>query len=320
MASPEAAELQQREKQKWRRIRLSRNLTGKQKVLVCVSTPLCKGQIIFHLFIRMENADSGGEGDESEAQGRSQMDQVVQEEDFYPFVNNLDEDDYKPMRDNNLLGNPGEGDGSDDASSSDSLLDWLMSLEPTENVTTGQREQPPRREVSQVNLPSDFRPSSEINANFHNRGPNAREAYTPSTRLPTGGNMKNGQRQVECPQSEPRFARPPRSEQSRTGALLEVPPTRGQKRERSRGPDHSRTRARFESTRSPAESRGELLPRLHHSASSPTFEQPVVRETERFSRTQHHETLRQQITARMPYKENLLQTQPVMVNLVTGDR
>ena len=108
MASPEAAELQQREKQKWRRIQLSRNLTGKQKVLVCVSTPLCKGQIIFHLFIRMENADSGGEGDESEAQGRSQMDQEVQEEDFYPFVSNLDEDDYKPMRDNDLLGNPGK--------------------------------------------------------------------------------------------------------------------------------------------------------------------------------------------------------------------
>lgn len=56
----------------------------------------------------MENADSGGEGDESEAQGRSQMDQEVQEEDFYPFVSNLDEDDYKPMRDNDLLGNPGK--------------------------------------------------------------------------------------------------------------------------------------------------------------------------------------------------------------------
>ncbi|KAM5315097.1 E3 ubiquitin-protein ligase RLIM-like [Glossophaga mutica] len=410
----------------------------------------------------MDNSDSGSEGNESEAQGRSQMDRAVPEEDFYPLVNNPSEDDNKPMRDNDLLGNPDAGDRLDDASSSDSLLDWLMSFEPTENVTTGQREQPPRREVSQVNLPSDFRSSSEINVDFHNRGSNAREAYTPSTRLPTGGNMKNSQRQVECPQSEPRFTRPPRSEPSRTGALLEAPPTRGQKRERSRSPDQSRTRARFESTplprslglhsqrpqhsssslrsgsvmdqlnsatrtenvtagqrehqrgrdvskfnphsdfrssseinvdfhnrgsnareaytpstrlptggnmknsqrqvecpqseprftrpprsepsrtgalleapptrgqkrersrspdqsrtrartesRPPVQSLGEPLPRLHHSVSSPTFEQPVVRETERFSRAQYRETLRQQITARE------LQTRVLLANSET---
>ncbi|XP_053516919.1 E3 ubiquitin-protein ligase RLIM-like [Artibeus jamaicensis] len=219
----------------------------------------------------MENSDSGSERDESEARNRSQMDQSVQEEDFYQFVNNLSKDDYKPMRDNDLLGDPGEelyrrhllskenllensdestdeGDRVDDASSSDSLLDWLMSFETTEHVTAGRREQPPRREVSQVNLLSDFRSISEINVNFPNECPNEKEEYTPSTRLPTGRNRKNSQRRVECPQAGPRFTRPPRSEQSRTRALLEVPPTRGQKRDRSRSPDHSRTRNRSEST------------------------------------------------------------------------
>ncbi|XP_028389396.1 E3 ubiquitin-protein ligase RLIM-like [Phyllostomus discolor] len=158
--------------------------------------------------------------------------------------------------------------------------------------------------MSKFNPHSDFRSSSEVSVNFNNRGLNAREAYTPPTRLPTGGNMKNSQRQVECPQSEPRCTRPPRSEQRRTGALLEVPPTRGQQTARSRSQDQSRTRASTKS-RSPAQLLGEILPRLHHSSSSPTFEQPVVRETERFSRTQHHETSRQQITARESQKRVL---------------
>lgn len=54
----------------------------------------------------MENSDSGDEGDESVAQGRRQTGQLAR--DFYRFVNNLSEDDYKLMKGNNLLGNPGE--------------------------------------------------------------------------------------------------------------------------------------------------------------------------------------------------------------------
>nr|KAF6300590.1 hypothetical protein mMyoMyo1_009063 [Myotis myotis] len=108
----------------------------------------------------MENSDSGDEGDESAAQRRNQTNRLAR--DFYRFVNNLSEDEYKLMKSNNLLGNPGEsteeelqrrlhlvkdkllgnsnentgeGDSPDDVSSSDSLIDWLISFEPTENVT-----------------------------------------------------------------------------------------------------------------------------------------------------------------------------------------
>lgn len=55
----------------------------------------------------MENSGYNDE-DESAARRRSQMDRLVREEDFYRFVNNLSEEDYKLMRDNNFLGIPGE--------------------------------------------------------------------------------------------------------------------------------------------------------------------------------------------------------------------
>lgn len=54
----------------------------------------------------MENSDSGDDGDESAAQRRSQKNRLAR--DFYRFVNNLSEDEYKLMKGNNLLGNPGE--------------------------------------------------------------------------------------------------------------------------------------------------------------------------------------------------------------------
>lgn len=56
----------------------------------------------------MENSGSDDEEDKSAALRRSQMDRLVQEEDFFQFVNNLSEEDYTLMRDNNLLGIPGE--------------------------------------------------------------------------------------------------------------------------------------------------------------------------------------------------------------------
>ncbi|XP_014403361.1 PREDICTED: E3 ubiquitin-protein ligase RLIM-like [Myotis brandtii] len=234
----------------------------------------------------MENSDSGDEGDESAAQRRNQTNRLAQ--DFYRFVNNLSEDEYKLMKGNNLLGNPGEsteeelrrrfhlakdkllgnsdentgeGDSPDDVSSSDSLLDWLMSFEPTENVTSGQREPQPWREVSQVNPPSDFRVSSGSSS--------VESKYVPSIRFPRGQSVENGHNHLENPQAEPRLIRPSKSEQSTPRPSLKVTPTRGQKRARSRSPDHSRTRARTES-RSPPRALGPLSQRFHHSASTPT--------------------------------------------------
>lgn len=57
----------------------------------------------------MENSDSNDKGnDQSAAQRRSQMDRLDREEAFYQCVNNLSEEDYRLMRDNNLLGTPGK--------------------------------------------------------------------------------------------------------------------------------------------------------------------------------------------------------------------
>uniref|UniRef100_A0A8C0WLC3 RING-type E3 ubiquitin transferase n=1 Tax=Castor canadensis TaxID=51338 RepID=A0A8C0WLC3_CASCN len=271
----------------------------------------------------MENSDSNdkGSGDQSAAQRRSQMDRLDREEAFYQFVNNLSEEDYRLMRDNNLLGTPGEsteeellrrlqqikegpppqnsdenrgGDPSDDVSNGDSIIDWLNSVRQTGNTTrSGQRGNQSWRAVSRTNPNSgDFRFSLEINVNRNNGSQNPENENEPSARRPSGENMEtNSQRQVENPPSESTSARPSRSERNSTEALTgEVPPTRGQRRARSRSPDHRRTRARAERSRSPLHPMSEIPRR------SQTFEHPLVSETEGSSRTRHHVTLRQQIT------------------------
>lgn len=57
-----------------------------------------------------DNADQLG-SDQSETQRRRQLDRLDREEAFYQFVNNLSEEDYRLMRDNNLLGTPGKAFG-----------------------------------------------------------------------------------------------------------------------------------------------------------------------------------------------------------------
>lgn len=58
----------------------------------------------------MEDSDSLEQsgGDQPESQRRWQQDRLGREEAFYHFVNNLSDEDYRLMRDNNLLGTPGE--------------------------------------------------------------------------------------------------------------------------------------------------------------------------------------------------------------------
>uniref|UniRef100_A0A8D1TG38 RING-type E3 ubiquitin transferase n=1 Tax=Sus scrofa TaxID=9823 RepID=A0A8D1TG38_PIG len=270
----------------------------------------------------MENSDSSDEGDEASAQRKCQRDRLLREEDFYRFVNKLREEDYKLMRNNNLLGIPGEsteeellrrlqlikenlpqnsdenkGDSSDDVSSRDSIIDWLNSFEETENVTSDQIENQSWREVvSQINPNSDdFRFSLDINFNLNNDSLNPENEYVASERFSRRENMEDIQRQVENPQFESIFTRPSRSEQSATEALMEASPTRGQRRTRSKSPDYRRTRARIES-RSPPNSLREIFRRYHHSESSQALEQPLVNETETYASTEHQETLRKQIT------------------------
>lgn len=60
----------------------------------------------------MENSGPNNE-DDSVDQQKTQMGQLVQEEDFYEFVSNLSEEDYRLLRNNNLLGTLGESTDED---------------------------------------------------------------------------------------------------------------------------------------------------------------------------------------------------------------
>uniref|UniRef100_A0AAY5KKH2 RING-type E3 ubiquitin transferase n=1 Tax=Esox lucius TaxID=8010 RepID=A0AAY5KKH2_ESOLU len=155
----------------------------------------------------MEGSDSSepGSSDQPEAQRRRQRDRLDREEAFYQFVNNLSEPDYRLMRDNNLLGTPGEitadellsrlqqikdgleqqpvrndstsvetgettgepMEGPEDPSNGDTLLDWLNTVRRTGNTTrSGHRGNQSWRAVSRTNPNSgDFRFSLEINVN-----------------------------------------------------------------------------------------------------------------------------------------------------------
>ncbi|XP_067903367.1 E3 ubiquitin-protein ligase RLIM isoform X2 [Heterodontus francisci] len=156
----------------------------------------------------MENAanEDGGGNEQTDTQSsnedqrRRQSDRLDREEAFYHFVNNLSEEEYRLMRDNNLFGTPGEiteeelirrlqqvkdgaiqnspdarrsegsgdnrgAEGSEEGSSGDSLLEWLNAFRQTGNTTrSGQSGNRSWRAVSRTNPTSgDFRFSLEIN-------------------------------------------------------------------------------------------------------------------------------------------------------------
>lgn len=76
----------------------------------------------------MEGSDSLEQSgsDQPESQRRRQLDRLGREEAFYQFVNNLSDEDYRLMRDNNLLGTPGN------KSNSTSLLPIFFDCENTD--------------------------------------------------------------------------------------------------------------------------------------------------------------------------------------------
>ncbi|KAM9850288.1 E3 ubiquitin-protein ligase RLIM [Aulostomus maculatus] len=155
----------------------------------------------------MEGSDSSEQSgsDLPESQRRRQLDRLDREDAFYHFVNNLSDEDYRLMRDNNLLGTPGEAtedellsrlqqikdspenqentprtesgedpgeqpeqpENAEDPAGGDSLLDWLNTVRRTGNTTrTGHRGNQSWRAVSQTNPNSgDFRFSLEISVN-----------------------------------------------------------------------------------------------------------------------------------------------------------
>ncbi|NWV54029.1 RNF6 ligase, partial [Daphoenositta chrysoptera] len=126
-----------------------------------------------------------------------QLERLSREEAYYQFINELNEEDYRLMRDRNLLGTPGEitaeelqqrlegakerltsqsdldnreGEDSEvlgENSNGDSLLEWLNTFRRTGNATrSGQSGNQTWRAVSRTNPNSgEFRFSLEININ-----------------------------------------------------------------------------------------------------------------------------------------------------------
>ncbi|XP_029463531.1 E3 ubiquitin-protein ligase RLIM isoform X2 [Rhinatrema bivittatum] len=286
----------------------------------------------------MESADSNDKGstDQSEAQRRSQLDRLDREEAFYQFVNNLSEEDYRLMRDNNLLGTPGEiteeellrrlhqikegppqpnsdenrgADSPEDSSNGDSIIDWLNSVRQTGNTTrSGQRGNQSWRAVSRTNPNSgDFRFSLEINVNRPNGNLNPEAENEPSMEASNAEDVENNsQSDTEAQRSESPPTRQPRPERSTSEELMteEVPPFRGQRRARSRSPEQRRTRARTDRSRSPLNPVTEVPRRAaHNNISSQTFDHPVVSEAEGSSRTRQHVTLSQTLHNNTPVNE-----------------
>ncbi|XP_057563822.1 E3 ubiquitin-protein ligase RNF6 isoform X1 [Hippopotamus amphibius kiboko] len=150
--------------------------------------------------------DGGGETsqdqDHHEDERRWQQERLHREEAYYQFINDLNDEEYRLMRDHNLLGTPGEitseelqqrldgvkeqlasqpdlrnGTNTRDStvpqenSNEDSLLDWLNTFRRTGNATrSGQNGNQTWRAVSRTNPHSgEFRFSLEIHINHENR-------------------------------------------------------------------------------------------------------------------------------------------------------
>lgn len=153
-------------------------------------------------------SDDGGEEASSqdlnhENERRWQQERLHREEAYYQFINDLNDEDYRLMRDHNLLGTPGEitseelqqrldgvkeqlasqpnlRDGTNTRDSGvprgspndASLLEWLNTFRRTGNATrSGQNGNQTWRAVSRTNPHSgEFRFSLEIHINHENRG------------------------------------------------------------------------------------------------------------------------------------------------------
>ncbi|XP_026972448.1 E3 ubiquitin-protein ligase RNF6 isoform X1 [Sagmatias obliquidens] len=152
--------------------------------------------------------DGGGEASSSQDQNhenerRWQQERLHREEAYYQFINDLNDEDYRLMRDHNLLGTPGEitseelqqrldgvkeqlasqpdlrnGTNTRDSgvpresSNEESLLEWLNTFRRTGNATrSGQNGNQTWRAVSRTNPHSgEFQFCLEIHINHENRG------------------------------------------------------------------------------------------------------------------------------------------------------
>ncbi|NXE00774.1 RNF6 ligase, partial [Chaetorhynchus papuensis] len=199
-----------------------------------------------------EQAPSG-ERSHGEGERQRQLERLSREEAYYQFINDLNEEDYRLMRDRNLLGTPGEitaeelqqrlegakerltsqsdldnreGEDSEvlgENSNSDSLLEWLNTFRRTGNATrSGQSGNQTWRAVSRTNPNSgEFRFSLEININHdHNSLETAGEEYVDidATRLYVERRRQLVASSV-APRTRSRAAREANNEAARTRLL-----------------------------------------------------------------------------------------------------
>ncbi|XP_038675070.1 E3 ubiquitin-protein ligase RNF6 isoform X2 [Scyliorhinus canicula] len=168
----------------------------------------------------------------SEDERNRQLERLSREEAYYQFINDLSEEDYRLMRDSNLLGTPGEitaeelqqrldgakeqlttqnGLGNNErerirtqgsetpgeSSNSDSLLEWLNTFRRTGNATrSGQSGNQTWRAVSRTNPNSgEFRFSLEININHEHESGIGQPLDTSALENNRNQNTENAQSQ-----------------------------------------------------------------------------------------------------------------------------
>ncbi|KAM6316639.1 LOW QUALITY PROTEIN: E3 ubiquitin-protein ligase RNF6 [Aegotheles albertisi] len=226
---------------------------------------------------------SSREHSHGEGERQRQLERLSREEAYYQFINELNEEDYRLMRDRNLLGTPGEitaeelqqrlegakerlasqtdpnnreGEGrtvgdSDvlgENSNGDSLLEWLNTFRRTGNATrSGQSGNQTWRAVSRTNPNSgEFRFSLEININHeHNSFETAGEEYMgiDSSRMYL---ERRHQRAVSpvTPRTRSRAAREASSESSSTARTRSLRSFAAQSSEAASHPVSERLRSR----------------------------------------------------------------------------
>ncbi|NXG87488.1 RNF6 ligase, partial [Stercorarius parasiticus] len=218
---------------------------------------------------------SSREPSRGEDERQRQLERLSREEAYYQFINELNEDDYRLMRDRNLLGTPGEitaeelhqrlegakerlasqtdldnreGEDSDvlgENSNGDSLLEWLNTFRRTGNATrSGQNGNQTWRAVSRTNPNSgEFRFSLEININHeHNSSETAGEEYDSSRTY----SDRRHQRAVSpvTSRTRSRTAREANSEASSTARTRSVRSSMAQSSEAASRPVLGRLRSR----------------------------------------------------------------------------
>ncbi|OPJ81122.1 E3 ubiquitin-protein ligase RNF6 [Patagioenas fasciata monilis] len=226
---------------------------------------------------------SSREHSRGENERQRQMERLSREEAYYQFINELNEEDYRLMRDRNLLGTPGEitaeelqqrlegakerlasqtdldnreGEGrtvgdSDvlgENSNGDSLLEMLNTFRRTGNTTrSGQSGNQTWRAVSRTNPNSgEFRFSLEININHeHNSFETAGEEYVGIDSNRTRLERRH-QRAVSPvpPRTRSRTAREANNEASSTARTRSLRSTVAQSSEAATHPVSGRLRSR----------------------------------------------------------------------------